>query len=105
MLVAEAIPSWYEQGTNAMSNEDLQRFYAGRTGRQQDVLYWVSRGLTNPEIAERLFISSNVVAEHLTNIYAEFGLFIESDKPIKRHDILRYYGGFFDDYPHFAPSA
>jgi hypothetical protein len=55
-------------------------------------LYWVSRGLTNAEIAERLFISPNVVAEHLTNIYAEFGLFIESDKPIKRYDILRCFG-------------
>jgi FixJ family two-component response regulator len=88
-----------------MSNEDLQRFYASRTGRQQDVLYWVSCGLTNAEIAERLFISPSVVAEHLTNIYAEFSLFIESNKPIRRHDILRYFGSFFDDHPHFAPSA
>ncbi|CAG1001228.1 hypothetical protein ANRL4_03162 [Anaerolineae bacterium] len=48
----------------------LIKFYMGLTRRQREVLYWVSQGLTNAEVAGRLCIRSSVVAGHLTHIYA-----------------------------------
>lgn len=44
------------------------------TGREQEILLWVSRGLTNKEVARRLGISDLTVKSHLQNIYAKLGV-------------------------------
>jgi len=44
------------------------------TNREQDVLELVVRGMTNPEIAEKLVISENTVKKHLHNILEKFHL-------------------------------
>jgi DNA-binding NarL/FixJ family response regulator len=43
------------------------------TGREQEVLEWLSQGLSNRRIAERLGISEHTVKFHITAIYGKLG--------------------------------
>ena len=44
------------------------------TGREQEVLTLVARGLTNRQIAQRLAISEKTVSVHVSNILSKLGL-------------------------------
>jgi DNA-binding CsgD family transcriptional regulator len=46
----------------------------GLTSRERDVLAWVARGKTNPEVAEILWVTPSTVRKHLENIYAKLGV-------------------------------
>jgi DNA-binding NarL/FixJ family response regulator len=47
---------------------------AGLTAREVEVLRLVARGLTNPQIAEKLVISPQTVHAHLRSIYSKVGV-------------------------------
>ncbi len=44
------------------------------TGREQEVLSLLAKGLTNSEIAERLHISKHTVKNHISSIYRKIGI-------------------------------
>jgi DNA-binding CsgD family transcriptional regulator len=46
----------------------------GLTAREQQILAWVARGKTNPEIAEILWVAPSTVRKHLENVYAKLGV-------------------------------
>jgi DNA-binding CsgD family transcriptional regulator len=49
-------------------------YLAGLSAREADVLRLVATGLTNAEVAEKLFLSSRTVDWHLSSIYRKLGL-------------------------------
>lgn len=44
------------------------------TAREREILYMVSKGLGNEDIAERLVISDKTVRNHVSNIYRKLGV-------------------------------
>jgi DNA-binding CsgD family transcriptional regulator len=48
--------------------------WASLTPTELDIVRHAAAGLTNPEIAERMFISRGTVKVHLSHIYAKLGL-------------------------------
>ena len=46
----------------------------GLTARERQVLAWVARGKTNPEVAEILWVAPSTVRKHLENVYAKLGV-------------------------------
>ena len=46
----------------------------GLTAREAEVLYWITEGKTNPEIAIILGASLNTVKKHANNLFAKLGV-------------------------------
>lgn len=44
------------------------------TPREREILAWVARGNTNPEIARILWVSPSTVRKHLENVYSKLGV-------------------------------
>ncbi|GMQ86355.1 MAG: response regulator transcription factor [Acidimicrobiia bacterium] len=55
------------------SRDSESEYQVRLTGREQEILSLVARGLTNPQIADRLFISVSTVNFHVHNILDKLG--------------------------------
>jgi DNA-binding CsgD family transcriptional regulator len=56
------------------SYQAIKRQYGGLTAREREVVAQVARGLTNREIAERLFVTIKTVETHLIAAYRKLGI-------------------------------
>jgi serine/threonine protein kinase/DNA-binding CsgD family transcriptional regulator/anti-sigma regulatory factor (Ser/Thr protein kinase) len=65
------------------------------TPREVDVIQWLVEGLSNKEIAQKLFISPRTVNFHLDNIYTKLGVNSRTEAAVYalRHGWLRRPGG------------
>ena len=63
---------------------------AGLSAREAEVLRLVANGLTNAEVAEKLFLSSRTVDWHLSSIYRKLGLHsrTEASRFASEHGLL-----------------
>lgn len=58
--------------------------WASLTPTELEVVKLVAKGLTNPEIAERLFITRNTVRAHLQHVFAKLGVKTRAELRPKR---------------------
>lgn len=70
---------WIDEGTVKSSLRDAGVISAtgkinGITGREEEIIECVRRGLSNKEIAKRLALSENTVKTHLYNIFTKFNI-------------------------------
>jgi DNA-binding CsgD family transcriptional regulator len=62
----------------------------GLTARESEVLTWVARGESNPEIAARLSIAPGTVKKHLEHIYDKLGVKTRTEAAVR---IAPFLGG------------
>ena len=56
------------------ANEDIDGLIESLSNREKEVLVLMGEGLSNPEIAERLFLSKNTLKAHTQNIYGKLNV-------------------------------
>ena len=61
-----------EDESNLINSKNLGKF--NLTRREIDIVHLVSTGMTNPEIAQKLFISARTVQNHLRSIFSKVGV-------------------------------
>lgn len=59
--------------------EDSPDPFKGLTQREQDIALLVSQGLSNKQIAERLYLSPKTVETHLTRAFAKLNVSARGD--------------------------
>ena len=53
--------------------DDRKRVDLGITPRELDILVLIAQGMSNREIAEKLFVSENTVKTHSTRVFSKLG--------------------------------
>ena len=59
------------------------------TERQQELLDLLVEGLTQPQMAERLFLSTNTVKTHMRLLYKQLGVHSAQQAILATHEIRR----------------
>ena len=63
-----------EQATAAKSQVDQSELIEPLSNREIEVLQLIAKGLTNQEIASKLYLSLNTIKTHTRRIYAKLGI-------------------------------
>lgn len=88
-----------------MYDNQLTQLYIRLGERKQQILTLLCDGLSNGEIADRLFIASSVVAGHLTDIYGEIGnLPPFAHRQIIRPVAIAIFAPFFERHPNLRAT-
>lgn len=66
-VTARLLSTFAESGSTA--NQPIQPM----TEREEDILLWVAKGLTNSELADKLYISVSTVKFHLSSLMTKLG--------------------------------
>jgi DNA-binding CsgD family transcriptional regulator len=72
LLKPHLIRRWEQAEARRLAAEENDA--AQLTVREREVLSWVARGKTNPQIAELLWLSPATVRKHLENVYGKLGV-------------------------------
>jgi ATP/maltotriose-dependent transcriptional regulator MalT len=73
-LSAEEPSATTLSSTHEQSSAPVPEHLGGLTSREVEVLGLVAEGLTNPQVAQRLFLSPRTVQRHLNSIYHKLGV-------------------------------
>jgi DNA-binding CsgD family transcriptional regulator len=73
LALAESIVAAAEEAEQRSSRRDSSGSH-GLSGRQREVLLLMAEGMTDQEIAERLFISRRTANTHVSSILNRFGV-------------------------------
>ena len=73
MSLEETIEYALDRSTTPEETVPPETYPAGLSAREVEVLRLVAHGMTNAEVAEKLFISSRTVGWHLSSIYRKVG--------------------------------
>ena len=71
---ADRAASWLRERGTTVTRGDGGPSLSGLTRRETEVLSLLGEGLSNPEIAERLFVSRRTVEHHVASILSKLGL-------------------------------
>ncbi|MDZ7678105.1 MAG: response regulator transcription factor [Acidimicrobiales bacterium] len=71
---ADRAASWLRERGTTVTRGDGGPSLSGLTRRETEVLGRLGEGLSNPEIAERLFVSRRTVEHHVASILSKLGL-------------------------------
>ena len=73
LSIEQAIACALDRATT-LEIDSPKTYPAGLSAREIEILRLVADGLTNIEVAERLFLSSRTVDWHLSSVYRKLGL-------------------------------
>jgi two-component system, NarL family, response regulator LiaR len=83
VLDSEVTRKLVQRLANLSRSPDEREASGQLTSREIEILKWASRGLSNKELSEKLFISLRTVKAHMTNIFNKLGCSSRTDAIIK----------------------
>jgi DNA-binding NarL/FixJ family response regulator len=90
MALEEAVEYALEPPPEAPESKAPPTYPSGLSAREVEVLKLVARGMTDPQIAEELYISPRTVNAHLRSVYHKIGSSTraEATRFALEHDLL-----------------
>jgi DNA-binding NarL/FixJ family response regulator len=72
--------------THARDGNEEDQAFAALSQREREILGWMSEGLSNAEIAERLSISGKTVRNHVSNVFDKLGVWTRAQSIVFARD-------------------
>jgi len=69
--IASRVLGYFKELGSRSSSQQIETPFPELTDRELEILRLISQGLNNSEIAQKLFLSSKTVRNHITNIFSK----------------------------------